>query len=265
MYPRIAGYLLACLLLQRHIRANDRLYQRRIRDVVIEDDPLFVLGHWRKYVFIVRDPYEVVVSMLHMKRVFRHNMALQHFADDLPGTIAVLKAYVAVPALRESPPQVGPREVEGARAGGHLVFGNEGVQILDVHDGFERDHADPDLAGVRGDERLRGVRVVEWAPGCVVAGSGVVAADDEVRAAVVLPDDRVPERFARPRHAHRERQEREPGRARRIVGQHGLIAVHPRVVIDVARTRHADGRMDEEIGANSARSSAGVNRSDGKS
>jgi len=40
----------------------------------------------------------------------------------------------------------------------------------------------------------------------VVADAGVVAADDEVRAAVVLAADRVPDRLARPGVAHRGRE-----------------------------------------------------------
>ena len=41
----------------------------------------------------------------------------------------------------------------------------------------------------------------------VVARARVVAADDEVGAAVVLADDRVPDRLPRPAHAHGEIQQ----------------------------------------------------------
>ena len=62
-------------------------------------------------------------------------------------------------------------------------------------------------------ELLGVVRSVERLAVGVLAGAGVVAADDEVRAAVVLADDRVPDRFARAAHPHRQRQERQLGRA----------------------------------------------------
>ena len=44
----------------------------------------------------------------------------------------------------------------------------------------------------------------------VRAGTGVVAAHDEMRAAVVLTDDRVPYGLSRPAHPHREREQRKP-------------------------------------------------------
>src|SRR5437763_13907833 len=51
----------------------------------------------------------------------------------------------------------------------------------------------------------------------VVADTGVVAADDEVRTAVVLAADRVPDRLARPRVAHGGRERREDDAALRVV------------------------------------------------
>jgi hypothetical protein len=47
------------------------------------------------------------------------------------------------------------------------------------------------------DELLRIVRTVERLAVGAVARAGVIAADDEVRTAVVLADDRVPQRLAR--------------------------------------------------------------------
>ena len=67
--------------------------------------------------------------------------------------------------------------------------------------------ADVELFLVLLHELLRVVRAVERLAVAVVAGAGVIAADDEVRAAVVLADDRVPHGFARAAHAHRERQQ----------------------------------------------------------
>ena len=61
---------------------------------------------------------------------------------------------------------------------------------------------------------LRVVRAVERLAGRVVAGAGVVAADDEVVGAVVAADDRVPQRLARAGHAHGQRQQRQQRRDR---------------------------------------------------
>ena len=98
-------------------------------------------------------------------------------------------------------------------------------------------------------ELLGIVRAVERLAALVLAGAGVVAADDEVRAAVVLADDRVPDGFARAAHSHRERQEREHGRVLRVVRHEGLVAADARVVVDVARLGHADDRVDEQVRA----------------
>ena len=82
----------------------------------------------------------------------------------------------------------------------------------------------------------------------------MVAADDQVRAPVVLADDRVPDRLSRPGHAHRERQERKTRRARFVSRQDGLVAADTRVVVHVARLCHADDRVDEQVGVGVARS-----------
>ena len=81
----------------------------------------------------------------------------------------------------------------------------------------------------------------------VVAHARVVAADDEVRAAVVLAADRVPDRLARPRVAHRRR---ERGEEDAILG---VVAVEQRpVALDANVDRHvvglrvADERVDEQ-------------------
>ncbi len=50
----------------------------------------------------------------------------------------------------------------------------------------------------------------------VLARPGMVPTDDEMRAAVILADDRVPERFAGPAHAHRQRQQAQHGGLLRV-------------------------------------------------
>ena len=98
-----------------------------------------------------------------------------------------------------------------------------------------------DLVLVLPDQLLRVVRAVERLAGRVVARAGVVAADDQVVRAVVAPDDRVPERLARPGHAHRQRQEREDDPIRLVVVlRQRLVGADAGVVIDVARLGHPD-------------------------
>ena len=89
---------------------------------------------------------------------------------------------------------------------------------------------------------------VERRAGRVAARSRVVAADDEVRAAVVLPDDRVPHRLARSAHAHRQRQQRQQRRPGRIAVQQRLVAADAGVVVDVARLRHPHHRVNQQVG-----------------
>jgi hypothetical protein len=75
----------------------------------------------------------------------------------------------------------------------------------------------------------------------------MVAADDEVAAAVVLPDDRVPDGLARTGHAHGQRQQRERDRVARIPIEHRLVAADAGVVIDVPRPGHPHHRVDQQV------------------
>ena len=81
----------------------------------------------------------------------------------------------------------------------------------------------------------------------------MVAADDEVRAAVVLADDRVPQRLARTAHAHRQVQQAQHRGLLRVALEHVLVAAHAREVIDVAGLGHADDRMDQQVRLDVAR------------
>ena len=90
------------------------------------------------------------------------------------------------------------------------------------------------------EEFLRLVRAVERLAVGILARAGVVAADNEVRAAVILADQRVPDGLARSAHAHRQRQQRELHRSLRIFRQQQLIAAHAGEVIHVAGLGHSD-------------------------
>ncbi len=81
----------------------------------------------------------------------------------------------------------------------------------------------------------------------VVANARVVAADDEVRAAVVLAADRVPDRLARTGVAHRRREGGEEHAILRVVvAEQRPVALDAHVGRHVVRLRVADKRVDEQ-------------------
>ncbi len=101
-----------------------------------------------------------------------------------------------------------------------------------------------------GHRLLGGVGRIERLAGAILAGTGVVAADDEVGAAVVPADDRVQQDLARAGHPHGQRQEAEDDRARLVVVvNQGAVAADAREVIDVAGLGHADDRVDQQAAA----------------
>ena len=86
---------------------------------------------------------------------------------------------------------IGAGDVGRLDAGGHLVDGRVAVLVGKVDHLLEIDHPHADLSFVLGHRLLGGIGGVERLAGRVFAGPGVVAADDEIGAAVVAPDDRV--------------------------------------------------------------------------
>jgi hypothetical protein len=95
---------------------------------------------------------------------------------------------------------------------------------------------------------LRFVGAVERLAVGVFARSGVVAANDEVRAAIVLADQRVPDRFTRAAHAHGQRQQRKLLRSLRILRTQQLVATDAGVIVHVARLGHSDDWLDQKVG-----------------
>ena len=78
----------------------------------------------------------------------------------------------------------------------------------------------------------------------------MVAADDEVGAAVVAADDRVQQDLARAGHPHRQRQQAQDDRAGLVVVvDQRPVAADAREVVDVAGLGHADDRVDQEAAA----------------
>ena len=74
--------------------------------------------------------------------------------------------------------------------------------FLHINHVFEINHFDADLILVLAEQVLCIIGAVEIFACGVLAGAGVVAANDEMGAAVVLADQAVPERLARACHAH---------------------------------------------------------------
>ena len=151
-------------------------------------------------------------------------------------------------AEREPIAELGARDVERLLVLRHFV--DRVVLVFVRHEDhlLEVDHLHAELFLVLLHQLLGIVRTVERLAGRVLAGAGVVAADDEVRAAVVAADDRVPDRLARPAHPHRQRQQREVRRVLRVVVHDRLVAADAGVMIDVARLGHADDRVDQQVG-----------------
>ena len=121
------------------------------------------------------------------------------------------------------------------------------VLIRQVHQLPEGDHPDAELFGCiarPAPGRRRGRRTA--CPG-VLAGAGVIAADDQVVGAVVAADDRVPQRLARAGQAHRQRQQGQQDAVRVVVAaSEGLVGAHAGVVIDVAGLGHANHRVEQQ-------------------
>ncbi len=164
-------------------------------------------------------------------------------------------------SLLEPAPQLGAGERQRARprlaAPLELVLRQEAVLVRQEDHLLEGDHLDADLALVLPHQLLRLVGTVIGPPGLVLAGAGVVATDDEVGAAVIAAHDGVEHRLARPRHAHRDRQQREARRLRRIAVEQRLIAAHAREMVDVPRLGHADRGMDQQAAADLLGGAAG--------
>jgi len=139
-------------------------------------------------------------------------------------------------------------EVENAGVFRDFVSREVFVLVFEVNHHLERHGGDADFILVFGEEFLRLVGTVEWFAIGILARAGVVAADDEVGATVILADERVPDGLARTAHAHCQREQGEFGRAGGILADEELVTADAGEVIDVARLGHADGRVNEEAG-----------------
>ena len=112
---------------------------------------------------------------------------------------------------------IGAGDVGRLDAGRDLVDGRVAVLVGQVDHLLEVDHPHADLFFVFAHRLLGRVRGVKGLAGRVFAGPGVVAADDEIGAAVVAPDDRVQQDLAGAGHAHGQGQQAEHDGARLVV------------------------------------------------
>src|SRR5215472_6803704 len=151
-----------------------------------------------------------------------------------------------LPAFGEALPQLGSRDVQRARALGHFVFRNIGVPFRQVNHHVKRDDGDAEFLSVRPQQLLRSIRVVKGLTGSIAAGAGVVAPHDEMAAPVVFSNDRVPESFLWPRHAHGQWQQGKHDRIFLILAKECLIASNPDVVFHVPGPGHSYTGMNEK-------------------
>src|SRR5215813_5091658 len=124
-----------------------------------------------------------------------------------------------------------------------LVVWNELPAVGYVDHLLKREHLDLKLVGVPAHQLLRGVGAIKAAPICTIARSGVIAADYEMRAAEIAPNDGMPYGFTWPRQTHGKRKQAHDRRLLRIAPEHVFVAANPGIGIHVAGLRHSDNRM----------------------
>jgi hypothetical protein len=76
----------------------------------------------------------------------------------------------------------------------------------------------------------------------------MVTSNNEVRGAVVLADDCVPDGFARTGHTHSKGQQTDDGHAVRVSGEESLVHAHAGEVIDISGLGEADNGVDKHVG-----------------
>lgn len=144
--------------------------------------------------------------------------------------------------------QLGTRDVEGGGALGDGVARPVLVLLGEVDHLLELNHLDAKLLLVLLDEDLSIVGAVVVLAVLVLAGAGVVTADDEVGGTVVLADHGVPQGLTGTTHAHGEGQQGQGGHAVGVAGQESLVDTDTGEVVDVAGLGQTDDGVDEDVG-----------------
>src|ERR1700686_4591717 len=129
-----------------------------------------------------------------------------------------------------------------------FIVRNVAVFILQVDHHAEGHHGHADVGLVLLENLLRLVGTVEGLAVGVFARAGVIAAHNEMSAAVVLANQRMPDRFPRSAHSHGQGQQRKLLGSLRILRTQQLVAAHSRVVIHVSGLGHADHGMNQQVG-----------------
>ena len=103
-----------------------------------------------------------------------------------------------VAALVQTLAKLSSGNIQDARIFRHFIVGNVFVLIFEVDHHVKGNHRDADVRLVFLEKFLRLIRTIEGFAVSVLARTGVIASDNEVRAAMVLADQAVPDRFAGP-------------------------------------------------------------------
>ena len=152
-----------------------------------------------------------------------------------------------VTTTAQARPQLRARDVERPRALGNLVHGHVLVPIRQVSHHLEGHHLDTQLVTVLLNGVLRIIGAVPIDALAVLARARVVPSYDEVGGTVVLTDDGVPDRLARPTHPHGQRQEAKDSHAIRVSWQKCLVDTDSGEMVDIAGLGQADNGVDEHV------------------
>src|SRR2546426_152852 len=123
--------------------------------------------------------------------------------------LGVSKPGGNITAFVEPLSQFCPGNVQHAGALWYLIIGDIFILIFQINHHVELHHADANVSFVSLEQLLGFVGSVERFAVRVIARAGVITSYDEMRAAVVLADQRMPDSLARSSHAHGQREERE--------------------------------------------------------
>ncbi len=203
---------------------------------------------------------ELAVDDLRQRRLARTRQSSEEKRYSLPAARAVDLAQ-RVDHLRKREPLwnlFSPRKAPRQLLRVQVLMAHAGrLRVLDRHELPTRRHVcdlfvgyrlDTQLVSMALEQLLGGGRRIEPLPGTLPARrTAVVRPDHEVRATVVLRDDRMPQHFAGTRHAHGNWQQRQRRQAVGIVPPDSLIALHPRVVAQIPRPRLAHRRVEQNM------------------
>lgn len=174
----------------------------------------------------------------------RERVLLTQHLDDL----GVREPLGDLLAGAEAVAQLGTGDVESAGALGNLVTGHVLVLVGEVDHLLELNHLDAKLLLVLLNELLGIVSTVVVLAVLVLAGTGVVSADNEVSSTVVLADHGVPEGLTGTTHAHGKGQKGEGAHAVGVSVQQSLVDTDTGEVVNVTRLGQTDNGVDEDVG-----------------